>query len=400
MATQIQQAPKPPYRSPDGTWECILKSVLEDPALTNAEFRLLLYLATKPPGWEIHVSHLVQVLERTRYEVTKALTGLRRQGYVVDRAARDETGKVESWAAGLRRELVLHLAGDESAQVVPTEQESVPVELTSVNGASAQVTSTEQDYHSLVIQPHREDSVSSDYSPDQSESPGGEPAPDNRPWLVVGHRRCILGQAPAQMPSAAPDVPGSPRPPGSVGRVMAETAVDRMYPGTDPAAVVAAVAEFLETVDRPGVRSPKAYIEASRASLTPLVHKHAGYAAELRRQDERRQARQEQIEASAEASRADAARWQMAEASPCSRCGDAAGQPKLGTKCRACITAPPTPEELAELGAAFGSSWPVAQATAIGVPAQEDASEFGKTREVPDGGRGGDPAGALGAGAG
>ena len=39
---------KPRYRSPEGTYERILKSALEDDRLTDAEFRVLLHLATKP----------------------------------------------------------------------------------------------------------------------------------------------------------------------------------------------------------------------------------------------------------------------------------------------------------------------------------------------------------------
>ena len=42
------------HYSPPGTYERIRKSVLEDPTLTNAEFRLALYLVTKPDRWVIH----------------------------------------------------------------------------------------------------------------------------------------------------------------------------------------------------------------------------------------------------------------------------------------------------------------------------------------------------------
>jgi hypothetical protein len=56
-----------PYRSPGGTYECILKSVLEDPTLTNAEFRLLLYAATKQDGWKFYPGHIVRALDRTKF---------------------------------------------------------------------------------------------------------------------------------------------------------------------------------------------------------------------------------------------------------------------------------------------------------------------------------------------
>ena len=36
----VEQHPHSPHRSPKGTYECILTSVLEEPSLTNAEFRL------------------------------------------------------------------------------------------------------------------------------------------------------------------------------------------------------------------------------------------------------------------------------------------------------------------------------------------------------------------------
>ena len=39
------------YTSPPGTYEPLRKELLEDPALTDAEARLIIYLATKPDGW-------------------------------------------------------------------------------------------------------------------------------------------------------------------------------------------------------------------------------------------------------------------------------------------------------------------------------------------------------------
>ena len=41
------------HYSPPGTYERIYKHLLEDPTITDAEARLICYLATLPPDWEI-----------------------------------------------------------------------------------------------------------------------------------------------------------------------------------------------------------------------------------------------------------------------------------------------------------------------------------------------------------
>jgi hypothetical protein len=111
---------KPAYRSPEGTYEKVLKDVMEDPDLTPVEFRVLLYLATKPEGWEIHagqVAHALPVLGSKR-TVERALAGLRRKGYLIAQQGRDQdAGTFGQHVTRLRRDLVVKTKNDSSAQV-------------------------------------------------------------------------------------------------------------------------------------------------------------------------------------------------------------------------------------------------------------------------------------------
>lgn len=104
---------------------------------------------------------------------------------------------------------------------------------------------------------------------------------------------------------------------GEKGRAMAQAAVFHMYPGHDALAVCKAVAEFCDSIDRSKVEYPKAYAEACRERLTPLVQKYA---------EEDRQRRVAERRRAAEAAEA----RRQAQEAPCTRCGGAAGEPEAG----------------------------------------------------------------------
>ena len=96
------------HYSPPGTFESIRKSLLEDPTFTDAEFRLLCYLATKPKDWVIHRKQIARDLERSeRHWVVPALKGLRARGLIVMTDERDERGRVRKRESQLRRNLVI-----------------------------------------------------------------------------------------------------------------------------------------------------------------------------------------------------------------------------------------------------------------------------------------------------
>jgi hypothetical protein len=151
------------HYSPPGTFERIRKSVLEDPTFTNAEFRLVCYLATKPDGWVIHVDQLAAALGRTTYEIGRAVTGLRRRGLVEGKQARDERGRVGPRIDRFRRDLVV----SEKPQVAAGDPESTPPGVNSGNSTKPQVRTAgritaERSYRSAEFRPHREDGLGRD----------------------------------------------------------------------------------------------------------------------------------------------------------------------------------------------------------------------------------------------
>ena len=76
------------YRSPEGTFEPVLKSALEDTGLTDAERSVLFFIATKPEfngdgePWVLSVAALARDMGRPEERIRRALRGLRRAGYV------------------------------------------------------------------------------------------------------------------------------------------------------------------------------------------------------------------------------------------------------------------------------------------------------------------------------
>ena len=96
------------YYSPPGTFEAIRKSVLEDPSLTDAEFRLALYLVTKEPGWVIHPGQIAAALGRTPNWIKTNLPALRRRGWVYDDWLPSPDGRPPKRLTRFRRDLLVH----------------------------------------------------------------------------------------------------------------------------------------------------------------------------------------------------------------------------------------------------------------------------------------------------
>jgi hypothetical protein len=225
-----------PYHSPGGTYECILKSVLEDPSLTNAEFRVLLYAVTKQDGWKFYPGHIVRALGRTKFEVEKALAGLVRKGYAVQAQDRQAGGKFMASFYRFGLDLVLRRPGDEPAQVAAGDPESAPAEgdepaqvaagglesTPAVAGGSTQVAAGDPLAGGPVAGgPGFEHRVSTEVSEDSDKSEGAPPPP---------------GPAPdqEQVPEGKPD-PG-PIPDHGPAPIASATALEEKEGGAAPAA--------------------------------------------------------------------------------------------------------------------------------------------------------------------
>lgn len=93
-----------PYRSPGGTFEPVLKAVLEDfTTLTDTEFRFLLYMTTKPPGWRFYTSHLARTTGRRERSIQRLLPSLVRKGYLTKERIREDGGTFTEFFYLLRR---------------------------------------------------------------------------------------------------------------------------------------------------------------------------------------------------------------------------------------------------------------------------------------------------------
>jgi hypothetical protein len=62
------------------TFEPIKTSILVDPTITDAEMRLIVYLATKPPGWVVWDEDIRKSLDRSQNWVKETKAKLRRRG--------------------------------------------------------------------------------------------------------------------------------------------------------------------------------------------------------------------------------------------------------------------------------------------------------------------------------
>jgi hypothetical protein len=131
------------YTSPPGTFEPLRKELLEDPELTDAEARLIIYLVTKPAGWELNPVQLREALGRSPNWVKTTLAALRKRGLVVDGA------KVHDRATGqfsqrpsrfLRERVVASRAEMRRYRRQPPQAEIPPLGPTSQNTVNGQVT--------------------------------------------------------------------------------------------------------------------------------------------------------------------------------------------------------------------------------------------------------------------
>lgn len=113
------------YRSPEGTYEVILKSALEDTKLTDAEFRVLMYATTKPHEplpWVFHHRKVAEELSWPEERARLALRGLTRHGYMALEVQRDEHGRIKGKVRTLRRELVVPIGYELPGSDVPAGQ--------------------------------------------------------------------------------------------------------------------------------------------------------------------------------------------------------------------------------------------------------------------------------------
>ena len=98
-----------PHTSPPGTYERLWKDLHEDPALTDAEVRLIMYLATLPDGWEIHSRQLQAALGRSANWVKMTLRALARRGIVYTAQPRNTAGTFTQAATRVRRGRIVAL---------------------------------------------------------------------------------------------------------------------------------------------------------------------------------------------------------------------------------------------------------------------------------------------------
>ncbi len=128
------------YTSPPGTFEPLRKELMEDPALTDAEARLIMYLVTKPDGWELNPGQLQAALGRSPNWVKTTLAALRLRGLVVDGAKTHDpaTGRFSQRPSRFRRDLAVasktEMRRSRHGQGIP------PKGPTSENAANGQVT--------------------------------------------------------------------------------------------------------------------------------------------------------------------------------------------------------------------------------------------------------------------
>lgn len=113
--------------SPDGKFETIRKTILEDSELSPAEFRLLMYLVAKPDGWQAHDGQLADALPTmTKHAIRYGLQGLRDRGYLIKGTAVRVQGKITQGGSVLDRAKVLagqNLLSENPQKDIPTDGE-------------------------------------------------------------------------------------------------------------------------------------------------------------------------------------------------------------------------------------------------------------------------------------
>ncbi len=101
-----------PYRSPEGTYEMLLKSALEDTALSDHARSVLFFAAAKPERnrkgerWVLSETALARDMNRAPDRIRLALRELRKAGYLSTVTERDERGRVVRVTTSLNRETV------------------------------------------------------------------------------------------------------------------------------------------------------------------------------------------------------------------------------------------------------------------------------------------------------
>jgi hypothetical protein len=101
-------------------YEKILTSVLADVTITDAEYRLIGYLATRPPGWVVIPSAVARDLKRNeRYWVWPALKLLLARGILTRTRDRGEHGQLGRVTFTINRDTIIA-----SAQVAATDCET------------------------------------------------------------------------------------------------------------------------------------------------------------------------------------------------------------------------------------------------------------------------------------
>lgn len=102
--------PKPRYRSPDGTFEVLLKSALEDVSISDAARSVLFYAATKKQDWVLVVKAIARDMNRPEERVRLALRELRSAGYVSVTTVRSGEGTFQRRVSTLNRHKVVKAA--------------------------------------------------------------------------------------------------------------------------------------------------------------------------------------------------------------------------------------------------------------------------------------------------
>jgi hypothetical protein len=112
-----------------GTYEKILRSVLDDPTLTDAEARLIGHLATRPPGWVVIPSVVAKDIKRNeRYWVRPTLRLLAARGIITAVRDRGERAQFSSVTYLVNREELTAPNGEQNPRSEPAtaSQSMVP----------------------------------------------------------------------------------------------------------------------------------------------------------------------------------------------------------------------------------------------------------------------------------
>ena len=205
------------HRSPDDSYEVMLKPALEDASLTDAEHRVVTHLATKPPAWTLIPKAIAADLDGgsrwTEAKVRRALTGLRAKGYVVTGQERNADGTFGGYSATLDRSRVLYseTAGQDRCAETGSPAAACEDSASSQLGTAAQFTGDRQNAQHIESTDLYSDYGSSSEGDAEAPSPGapgsttakrGEnnPAPDSRRSAAADSRKA----APARRPRVSP----------------------------------------------------------------------------------------------------------------------------------------------------------------------------------------------------